>query len=78
MFACHKTEEGREKACAGFLLVEGHNNFSVRYAVIRGAIDMDEIKATGPLYDSFAAMARANGYDPESDDPESDDEDEQW
>jgi hypothetical protein len=61
VFACHKTE-GREKACAGFLLVEGFNNFIVRMAASAGRFDPNEITAAAPLYRSFRAMARANGY----------------
>lgn len=67
VFACHMSPEGEEKACAGFLLVEGVNNILVRIAAAYGRFSYDDIKADGPLYESFAAMARANGYDPEDD-----------
>ena len=66
IFACHKSPEGAERACAGFLLVHGANSNAVRLAVIRGRFRPDEIRAAAPLYDDFAVMARANGYDPES------------
>lgn len=39
LFACHKTEEGRERACAGWLAVEGVNHVTVRLAVAQGALD---------------------------------------
>lgn len=63
IFACHKTQEGKEIACAGFILVEGHNNWAVRLAVMHKAFSPDEIQATGPLYSSFKEMAAANGFD---------------
>lgn len=66
IFACHKTHEGNERACAGFLLVEGWENISVRLAASAKRFDMSEITAAAPLYGSFAEMAVANGYDPET------------
>ncbi|MGQ3121239.1 MAG: DUF6283 family protein [Aliihoeflea sp.] len=60
VFACHKSPDGREQACAGYLLAAGMNNWSVRLAAIRGRLDMSEISATGPLYDSYAEMLMAN------------------
>ncbi|MFF7198321.1 DUF6283 family protein [Streptomyces sp. NPDC008079] len=38
MFACHKTPEGNEKSCAGWLAVAGYNNLAVRYAVAVGTL----------------------------------------
>lgn len=32
VFACHKTQQGQEQACVGYLLVEGDKNLSVRIA----------------------------------------------
>ena len=64
VFGCHKTPEGKEQACAGFLIVHGHDNNRVRIAERHGWVDLDSIQATGPLYASFDEMARANGYDP--------------
>ncbi|KAB2852044.1 MAG: hypothetical protein F9K41_15395 [Sphingopyxis terrae] len=60
VFACHKSPDGAEQACAGYLIVAGMNNWSVRLAAIRGRLDMAEISASGPLYDSFAEMLTAN------------------
>mgnify|MGYP001332511143 FL=1 len=65
IFACHKTTEGKDNACAGYLLTEGTENFNVRIAVIRGAVDLKKVKSEYPLYESYAAMAIANGVDPE-------------
>jgi hypothetical protein len=67
MFACHMTPEGEEKACAGFLLVHGHDNNLVRLAVMQGRLDLSQVRADGELYESFDELALANGYDPEGD-----------
>ena len=62
VFACHKSNLGEERACAGFLLVEGQNNLRVRLAMIGGRLRPSDISAAGaPLYASFEAMAEANG-----------------
>lgn len=61
LFACHKTQEGREVACVGWLIVEGHNNFAVRVALIQRRFSYDEIENSHPLYESYDEMARANG-----------------
>jgi Family of unknown function (DUF6283) len=67
IFACHKSPEGEEFACAGFLLVCGWENNRVRMAAIQGRYDPREVRATGPLFGSFDEMARSNGYDPGGD-----------
>lgn len=64
IFACHKTEPGTHRACAGFLIVHGHDNNTARVAAMGGAFDPTTITAAAPLYGSFDEMARANGYDP--------------
>lgn len=38
LFACHKTPEGEERACAGWLAVEGANHPRVRLDVLTGAM----------------------------------------
>lgn len=38
LFACHKTPEGEERACAGWLAVEGANHPVVRLDVLTGNI----------------------------------------
>jgi hypothetical protein len=65
VFACHKTPEGDgTRACAGMLLVVGTDSNAVRLAIIKGALNLKAVSATGPLYDSFIEMAQANGCDP--------------
>lgn len=63
VFACHMTD-GKPRACAGFLLVCGHDNNRIRMAASMGTFDPGKITAVGPLYASFDDLARANGYDP--------------
>lgn len=65
IFACHRTPEGAERACAGFLLVHGADNNCCRLAAMSGKWVPGEQIATGPLYESFDEMARANGYEPQ-------------
>lgn len=65
LFACHKTHEGQDAACVGFLLVAGLENLAVRFAVTKGRLDFGKLRASAPLYSSFAEMARANRYNPE-------------
>lgn len=64
IFACHKTPEGKEQACVGYLLRNGTNNIAVRMAASQGRLSLADLKATGPLYDGFRDMAIANGHDP--------------
>lgn len=64
IFACHKTIEGKEHACVGFLLVAGDENIAVRLARSRRRFRPGALVATGPLFESYEAMARANGARP--------------
>lgn len=60
MFACHKTAEGRERACAGWLAAVGHRHLGVRLAVAQGRIPAEAL-APRPgwpaLFDSYQEMA---------------------
>ena len=66
MFACHKSREGRDLACAGWLAVEGANHVGVRIALMQDRLDP---KALSPgedwpeLYDEYAQMAEFNGVE---------------
>lgn len=64
IFACHKTPEGKEQACVGYLMLNGRNNIAVRLAAIERRIDLTALQQRGPLYRNFREMARANGHDP--------------
>lgn len=60
MFACHRTQEGQEQACAGYMLsVDSMNNFLVRMAWNK----LPEYRSDVPLYATYQEMALANGYD---------------
>lgn len=62
LFACHKTNDGKEVACAGFLLRGATHNMAVRMARVRGDIKDGDVSDGGfPLFDNYRAMAAANG-----------------
>ncbi|WP_329368847.1 DUF6283 family protein [Streptomyces sp. NBC_00669] len=60
MFACHKTKEGREKACAGWLATVGHRHLGVRLVVAYGWLPA-EVLTPGDgwpaLFATYAEMA---------------------
>lgn len=60
MFACHKTPEGEERACAGWLAVEGHAHIGVRLAVAQRRIPVEALTPGDDwpeLFKSFREMA---------------------
>jgi len=60
IFACHKSTEGRDEACAGWLAVCGIEHLGVRMAVLTGRIEPENLRpAEGwpALYDSYDEMA---------------------
>ena len=61
VFACHKSPDAGEFACAGYLMRDGTSNFRVRLALIDKQIDLTALVASGPLYGAFREMAKANG-----------------
>jgi hypothetical protein len=64
LFACHKSDEGKEAACAGWLVVVGYFHLGVRLALVRGALPGSAMKlgADWPeLYGSYEEMAEAQG-----------------
>lgn len=40
LFACHKSQEGKDYVCAGWLASVGRDHPSVRLAVMQGEVDM--------------------------------------
>lgn len=67
IFACHKTVEGKDAACAGFLLRGANHNLALRLAYYRGDIAPGDVTDGGyKLFDNYRQMAVANGV-PEND-----------
>lgn len=69
LFACHKTPEGGERACAGWLAVEGINHPTVRLGLLTGAVPVCSIEpgeGWPELHDSFAETMThdMNGREP--------------
>lgn len=68
MFGCHKSPEGAEMACAGWLAVEGHRHVGVRLAVATGQLDPEALhpgEGWPELYASYQEMAEFNGCEDE-------------
>jgi len=64
-FACHPGGIDHPRICAGFLLRGAANNLAVRILELREPL---RVKAPpeGELFESYRAMALANGVDPNS------------
>lgn len=66
IFACHKSTEGTDRACAGWLAVVGYEHLGMRFAAMTGRLPPD-IFITGEdwpeLFGSYEEMAQANGAD---------------
>jgi len=62
MFACHKSPEGREEACAGWLATVGGEHLGVRLAVIQGRLPAEALSPGDnwpELFPDYASMAKA-------------------
>jgi hypothetical protein len=67
-FSCHMAGAEKPAVCAGFLLQNAANNIGVRLAAMAGNYDHRCVDAAGAeLFESYRAMAEANGVPP--DDP---------
>ncbi len=68
VFACHDAGSKRPATCAGFLLRNSGHNLAVRLHQHDRLIDLAAVSdGSVALFDSYRAMAIANGVDP--DDP---------
>lgn len=56
VFACHMTNEGKEVACAGFIISQGAHNLSLRMS--RQSF---EARTDAPLFFTYRELAIANG-----------------
>ena len=64
MFACHKSPEGSEEACAGWLATVGGEHLGVRLAVITGRLPAEALRPGGGwpvLFESYEEMAATQG-----------------
>ncbi|MCV7208359.1 hypothetical protein H7J75_06775 [Mycolicibacterium canariasense] len=60
MFACHKSVEGRDEACAGWLAAAGAEHLGVRLAVVTGRLPAEYLtpnQGWPELFDSYDEMA---------------------
>ena len=63
-FACHKSTEGKDAICAGWLAVEGYNNLGARYLGITGKLPAAAFQPAEDwpeLYGSYDEMAANKG-----------------
>lgn len=64
MFACHKSPEGREEACAGWLAVAGYEHLGVRLAIAQRLLPASVLEPGDgwpELFGSYSEMAAAQG-----------------
>ena len=67
MFACHKSPEGAERACAGWLAVAGYEHLGVRILLITGRLDASALTPGDDwpeLFSSYEEMAATQGAVP--------------
>jgi hypothetical protein len=60
MFACHKSPEGAEQACAGWLAAVGYYHLGVRLAIATGRLDPRVLQPAPnwpPLFGTYQEMA---------------------
>jgi hypothetical protein len=63
LFACHKSPEGGERACAGWLAVEGSSHPNVRLAVLTGDIPICSLEPGEDWPDLYPSFAEASAHD---------------
>lgn len=64
MFACHKTPEGREMPCAGWLAAVGYESLTVRVLLGRGEIPVGRMTPEPDwpeLHASYAELEAVHG-----------------
>lgn len=60
IFACHKSTEGKDEACAGWLATVGIEHIGIRLAIAMGRLPAETLKAGQDwprLFDSYDEMA---------------------
>jgi hypothetical protein len=69
LFACHKSSEGKDVPCAGWLAAVGLESIQVRVLIAQGRLSRSVLvpgEDWPPLFASYAAMARRQGKEPTS------------
>lgn len=64
LFACHKSPDGAQEACAGWLAVMGYAHLGVRFAVVSGRLPAACLQPGDDwpeLFDTYSEMAEAQG-----------------
>lgn len=64
LFACHKSQDGKDLACAGWLAVCGYDHLGIRIAVLNGRLPPRVLRPGDPwpeLFESYDEMAEAQG-----------------
>jgi hypothetical protein len=65
-FGCHASGTDRPKTCAGFLLNGSYHNLGVRLRLMKREYDLSQVSDGGhELFESYKAMAVANGVSPD-------------
>jgi hypothetical protein len=76
MFACHKSPQGREEACAGWLAVTGTGHLGIRLAVAFGDLPAAALSPGDgwpDLYEDYDQMAAVMAAGQETDASDRDD-----
>lgn len=64
VFACHKTSEGKDQVCAGWLAVTGWGHVGIRLALARGELPVEAMEPGEDwpeLFSSYEKMAEVQG-----------------
>lgn len=64
LFACHKSTDGHDRVCAGWLATCGMEHLGIRYAVVIGRLPVEALQpgADWPeLFESYDELAARNG-----------------
>lgn len=70
LFACHKSQEGKELPCAGWLVAVGYFSLKVRLLLSRGELPVEAMTAGDDwpeLHGSFEEMMEAKAGEEECD-----------
>lgn len=66
IFACHKSPEGSEEACAGWLATLGVEHLGIRYAIVTDRLPSSCLRpgeGWPELFDTYEEMAETQGVE---------------